>query len=126
MMALQGLFLASGFNISMTTLFIPLMASHMDSLDLTTAKKDQLAMLAMVSVGIGEILGSLVFGRIQDKQTIKAVVLANLAMLLLAMSVMLAFHRASEFNFWLASLMTLSWGFQDAGNSCCIYCMLGF
>jgi Major Facilitator Superfamily len=40
MMALQGLFLSSGFNISMSTLFIPLMASHMEGLDLTPAKKD--------------------------------------------------------------------------------------
>jgi len=83
-------------------------------------------MLAMACVGVGEILGSAVFGRIQDKQTIKVVVLSNLVFLLIAFTIMLAFHSDSGFNFWLACLMTLSWGFQDAGNSCCIYCMLGF
>jgi len=40
MMALQGLFLASGFNISMSTLFIPLMCSHMEAMEITKAKKD--------------------------------------------------------------------------------------
>lgn len=110
-MALQGLFLASGFNESMATLFIPLMVSHMQSMPRTEAYKDRQAMLAMVCVGVGEIIGSAVFGRIQDNHSMKAVVVANVVVLLAAFGLMIAFHLQSEFSFWLACMMTLAWGF---------------
>jgi predicted MFS family arabinose efflux permease len=111
MLPLQALFFASGFNISMSTLFIPLMSQHMINMPNTEAKKSQLAMLAMISVGVGEILGSFVFGRIQDKCSIPVVVSANCAMVLLSFSGLFWFHNAGDFNFFLASLMTFLWGF---------------
>ena len=80
----------------------------------------------MVSLGLGEIIGSFIFGRIQDKFSIKVTVISNLIGLVISFAFIFAFNLSGPFKIWLAILMTFTWGVQDAGLQVYIYCVLGF
>ena len=63
MQPLIPLILAHGYNLSIfSVLFVPFMTHYMQDSDLPKSKKNYLALLAMVSFGVGEIIGSIFFG----------------------------------------------------------------
>lgn len=44
--------------------FIPFMSSYMRGKDYTLQEEDRLGLFAMISFGVGEIIGCLIFGQI--------------------------------------------------------------
>ena len=59
------MFLAGAYSVALfSALFIPFMTFHMSGLEYTDAKEEKVALLAMCFLGAGEIIGSIIFGRI--------------------------------------------------------------
>lgn len=101
------------------------MTSRM-SIQKTSTEQVKIALLAMIGLGIGEISGSLMFGRIQDKTTVKITAASILAAFSVALSFLMFFNMFADFKMWRAALMTFSWGVFDSGNGNFINCMCGF
>jgi predicted MFS family arabinose efflux permease len=101
------------------------MTSHM-SLQKTQTEQEKIALLAMIGLGIGEISGSVMFGRIQDKTTVKITAASILVAFSVALFFLVFFNMFAEFKMWRAVLMTFSWGVFDSGNANFINCMCGF
>ena len=80
----------------------------------------------MIGLGVGEISGSLVFGRIQDNASVKVTALCILSAFTVALFFVLLFNMFAEFRMWRALLMTFTWGVFDSGNANFINCMCGF
>ena len=77
-------------------------------------------------MGVGEVVGSIAFGRITDKCSTKTTCLLNVISTTISYGLLLLFAALYEFSFLLAFLMTIMWGVQDAGAVCVVTCMLGF
>jgi len=59
------MFLASAYSLALfSTMFIPFLINHMAGLEYSYSKEVKLALLAMCFLGVGEIIGSIVLGRI--------------------------------------------------------------
>lgn len=77
-------------------------------------------------MGVGEVLGSIAFGRITDKCSTKATCLLNALATTISYGLLVLLAALYEFSFVLAFLMTIMWGVHDAGTVCLVTCMLGF
>ena len=64
----------------------------------------------MLGLGIGEIVGSLVFGRITDKCSTRVTVVSNVLALTFSYLSMIAYGVNYDFNVYLATLMTFTMG----------------
>ena len=64
----------------------------------------------MLGLGTGEIGGSILFGRITDKCSTKVTVVANMVALTVAYFFLILYGAIYEFSFYLAILMTFTWG----------------
>ena len=80
----------------------------------------------MLGLGFGEILGSLLFGKITDKCKFKVTILLNILALSLGYAFLIAYTARYEFSFVLACTMTFFWGVQDAAVNCFLSSFLGF
>ena len=80
----------------------------------------------MVGLGFGEILGSLLYGKINDKFSVKITIAANVLGSIFAFSVMIIYAVRFEFNLAFGFLVTFAWGLQDSGMNNMIYSVLGF
>ena len=59
------MFLAGAYSVALfSAMFIPFMTFHMSGLEYTDPKEEKVALLAMCFLGAGEIIGSVIFGRI--------------------------------------------------------------
>jgi hypothetical protein len=59
------MFLAGAYSVALfSAMFIPFMTYHMAGLSYSDAKQEKVALLAMCFLGAGEIIGSIVFGKI--------------------------------------------------------------
>lgn len=110
--------------------FVPLMTDTMSTNPKTSNWSDQTkqknCLLALVGLGLGEILGSLLLGQIQDRYSNRITILTCLLLSSLAIGVTILFVRIFYFQLWFAILMCFAWGFQDGGMNCYISCLLGF
>ena len=112
--------------------FIPLMDRTMkDSLDInpdldTEDKRSVAALFTIIFLGVGEILGGILFiGPIRDKFGNKIAYIVLMLETALAIAIVLVYNNNDKFN-WMAYAMCFFWGFQDSGINCLINCMLGF
>ena len=80
----------------------------------------------MLGLGVGEIIGSLAFGKIIDNCSTKVTVSICLVAVTVSYVFLFLYGIIYEFSFPLAIAMTLTWGFQDAGVRNLLNCMLGF
>ena len=84
------------------------------------------ALLCMIGLGCGEIIGSMVFGRITDKMPYKKTVIINVVSLVVGGAFLILYASIYNFSFPLAIAMAITWGFQDAGLNCLLMSLLGF
>jgi MFS family permease len=82
-------------------------------------------MLAMVSLGVGEIVGAIGMGMIVDKIGSKKSCWVNIFLVILQTGAVLLFLYIDEYN-WVAFLMTFLWGVQDSSISIHLDAILGF
>jgi len=104
---------------------VPMMTYTMDS-GWDTDLKNKKALLALIGLGIGQIFGSLLMGRILDKFSTRFTVYANVLVSVSAYLILLAFARHASFSMEFACFMNFFLGWQDAGVNCFVYCILGF
>jgi predicted MFS family arabinose efflux permease len=82
-------------------------------------------MLAMVTFGVGEILGCFLTGYIVDRFGSKVAVIANLLIIVATTLETLGFIYVYNFN-WMAFVMTFLWGMQDSMINTHTQQILGF
>jgi predicted MFS family arabinose efflux permease len=82
-------------------------------------------MLAMVSLGIGELIGASVMAKCVDKFGLKKCALINAGNIGFATLLVIVFIYRNEYG-WLAYIMTLLWGYQDSSISIHLNSILGF
>ena len=80
----------------------------------------------MVGLGVGEIVGALSYGRIQDKIGMPAMILVNIFGAIVSFSVCISYILMYQHSFIFGFLMTFFWGVQDGGINTMINCILGF
>ena len=90
------------------------MTYHMQSQNYSDQEQNYLALLATVSFGVGEIIGSVIWGIITDKCSTKITILSNILMFLIANIALFAFNYHGNFSLFFASVMTFTYGMQDA------------
>ena len=73
-------------------------------------KRDQYALLAMVGLGAGEIIGALGFARILDKFSSRITIAANMLAVVLAFSLLLGYTFRYEYSLPFGFFMTFFWG----------------
>ena len=94
--------------------------------DTDSSKCDKYALLAMVGLGAGEIVGAMVFGRIGDNFSMRILVAANMFSAVVGFSLLLGYTIRYQFSLPFAFVMTFFWGMQDGGLNTLINCVLGF
>ena len=72
--------------------------------------KDSKALLCMLGLGAGEILGALVFGRIADKLENKKTIMINMLTSTVAYVFLILYASIYDFSYYMAILMTFTWG----------------
>ena len=128
MATLYPIFLTLALNLAIySSVFIKMMVYTMDdSLGLSDQDKNSNALLVMVALGVGEILGSLAFGHVTDKFTYRNTIFVNMLACTASYAFLVLYGIIYDFKFNLGILMTFSWGVQDAGVNCLINSLLGF
>jgi len=91
-------------------LFVPFLCNSMPT-DWDDAKQTKFALLCMVFLGAGEIVGALVFGKVQDYLGVKKVIFVHLVMVTIAFGFVIYYNERDSYTLWLGSLMTFFWGF---------------
>lgn len=92
MLQVLPLILWSGTSIAIfSSLFVPMISNTMNQ-DWSDSKMNSQALLAMISLGIGEIIGALISGGIQDKQGNRAIILYSLVMTGIAFTVLIIYN----------------------------------
>ena len=111
------------------SIFVRLMVNTMQDEEkwgVEDKQKTSKGLLCILGVGVGEIVGSIVFGRITDKCTTRSTCLLNVLATSISYGLVFLFTALYEFSFLLAFPMTFMWGVQDAGTVCVVTCMLCF
>lgn len=80
----------------------------------------------MLGLGVGEIVGSLIFGMIIDKCKFKVAILLNILALAIGYVVLIGYTVQYEFSFVGACALTFTYGVQDAGVNTFLSSYLGF
>ena len=113
MAKLYPIFLTIAINIGIySSVMIKMMADSMNE-DSDKSEKDKIseALLCMSGLGLGEIIGSLIWGRVIDKFSHKTMVLLNILALIVGYSCLILYGALYEFSYGLALLMTFTMGF---------------
>jgi len=104
-------------------MLVPILTASIDSED--QQLQFQKSLLAMVALGAGEMIGSLIQGQVVDKVGNRTPVIIIVVSLMVTIAVTLFYIKKMEFG-WLAYVMTGLWGFQDGALNTHTYQMLGF
>ena len=91
-----------------------------------SSKRDQFALLAMVGLGVGEIVGAMGFGKVQDNTSIKVQIAINMLSAVVGFGILMGFTIRYEFNLVFGFAMTFFWGISDGMLNTLINCVLGF
>ena len=128
MATLYPLMVSTALNLGiLSSVFIKMMVDTMeDRTEWGDQDKDSKALLVMIALGVGEVLGSKVFGYITDKCETKKTVLLNMLACTVGYAILILYGAIYDFTFYLGILMTFSWGIQDAGINCLLNSLLGF
>lgn len=116
MMMVMPLIIFSGMNVSIfANVFIPLMVRSMhNSLGTnihfgSVTFRNKTALLCQTLLGVGEILGGLIVGRIQDKAGHKVTIVSLCVLLGIGVSMVILLNERNKFDV-VAYLMTFFWG----------------
>jgi predicted MFS family arabinose efflux permease len=122
LMVTSGLCLAGNAGV-----FVPLLEQTMDSQsNWDEDVKSQKALIALSVLGLGEIIGAVVYGKILDRFGHKLTMYLCLLELLLAVGFNIWYIAKFKFDMWSASLMCFLWGVQEAGVGVFLQCIMGF
>ena len=80
----------------------------------------------MVGLGVGEISGAMIFGKIGDTQSMKITIAANMLSAVVGFSMLISYTIHYQFSLVFGFFMTFFWGISDGGLNTLINCMLGF
>jgi hypothetical protein len=101
-------------NSTISGVFVELMTETMDAVPSKHAWSPQLknknCLLAMVGLGIGEIIGAILFGFMQDYMGNKSTARLCFAFTTIAIAVCLSYCFYFEYTFWFAVVMCAVWG----------------
>jgi predicted MFS family arabinose efflux permease len=115
----------TGISIAVYTgLIVPIIYDTLPDED-SDSYKFELSMLAMCSLGVGEIVGGIGMGIIVDKIGSKKSVWVNVVLIILQTILVAAFVYIDEYNA-LAYIMTFVWGLSDSSISIHLDSILGF
>ena len=109
---LYPLIFSTALNLAiLSSVFIKMMVATMDDrTDWSDQDKDSNALLVMIALGVGEILGSLVFGKITDTFTTKNTIKVNMLACTVGYAFIILYGAIYDFKYYLGILMTFSWG----------------
>lgn len=112
MASLYPIIFSTALNLAiLSSVFIKMMVATMDDrTDWSDQDKDSNALLVMIALGVGEILGSLVFGKITDKFTTKNTIKVNMLACIVGYAFIILYGAIYDFKYYLGILMTFSWG----------------
>ena len=120
MVMLYPIMLSTAINVGIfSSVFIKIMTETMTEEDYpndewTSEEKTSLALLCMLGLGVGEIVGSLVFGRIIDKCKLGWTVFLNCVSVAVSFALLIYYGLEYEFTIARALAMSTSFGVQDA------------
>jgi hypothetical protein len=121
----------TGISIAIYTgLLVPIISESIifdgtETADEKSKKEFELSMLAMVSLGVGEIVGSISMGLVVDHFGAKRSSFLNMFFIGSAAMLVVIYIYIDTFS-WMAFLMTFLWGVQDSGISIHLDAILGF
>ena len=109
---LYPLMAAAAINLAIfASVFVKIMVATMtEEPQWDDQEKTSNALLCMLGLGVGEILGSLAFGRVTDKLPPKQTILINAAVITIAYGCLVVYGAVYDFSFYLGVLMTFTWG----------------
>jgi MFS family permease len=115
----------TGISIAVYTgLLVPIIfGSISDTVDPNIEFSD--SMFAMISFGVGEIIGGISMGLIIDRIGTKTACFINIANVINCVSIVILYIMIDEYT-WLAYLMTFAWGWMDSCASIHLDAILGF
>jgi sugar phosphate permease len=91
-----------------SAIFIPLFKDTMTGKSETNQTKD--ALISMSMLGIGSMVGSGLWGYLQDKIKEKATAVCNLVTLGVAIAVLIIYNVNGKYSMWLSFILTFCWG----------------
>ena len=112
-------------NAVIPSIFVPMMNDCMTQFE-TSEQKNKHALLALVGLGIGEIIGASSFGYVQDNFSNKVSALFCLLLSSVGVAISFSFAQVYSFSLWFAGPMMIAWGIQDGASNCLASCILGF
>ena len=106
-------------------MFVSLMTKTMVNFEWESNRQTQMAMLAMIALGFGEIFGALLSGRVIDRFGKKAGVLLVVILMIVAFGFLFLVVILYEFNA-ATFFMTFFWGLYDSSLNNMLNCIYGF
>lgn len=97
-MSLQPLFVTSGFNLAIMTLLIPFEVAEMDGLTYPYTKQMQIGMLSLACLGVGKLIGRIIFRPIYYDHPLCLGAIVNFFALFMTYILIFAFHSSEEFD----------------------------
>ena len=104
--------------------FVTILADTIDNSE-SPNDKLELSLLAMIPLGIGQIIGGAIIGQIIDRKGMRVGIAFSMVLVTLAFGLMLYYIHVYEFT-WLTFLVTFAWGLQDSTLNNLLNCTLGF
>jgi MFS family permease len=89
-------------------------------------KTNHYCLLALVGLGIGEVVGALLFGKIEDNFSGKISTTFCLAMTSFSCLLCILYTLYFDFTLWMSALLCAFWGLQDGASNCLTSCICGF
>ena len=108
------------------SVFIKMIIETMEGEDWDEPKKNSMALFCMTALGVGAIVGSFIFGRVQDSCGMTVTIYVCLVIAVIACSMCIIYAIHFTFNIYLCIAMTFTWGMQDATGILLMHCLCGF
>eukprot|EP00347_Sterkiella_histriomuscorum_P012008 403370245 len=105
--------------------FVTMMTSTMEEFKWSENEQLEMSLFAMIPLGLGEMLGGMIIGRIIDTYSIRTAIITCMFNLTIAIALILAFIGTYKFSV-LTYFVTFFWGYQDSNLSAILNCTLGF
>ena len=121
----SGICIASNAGI-LVPLLTMTMSNTLRSQDWSEQVTNQHALVALSVLGLGEIVGSLFYGRVLDRFGHKAIIISCMIGIVVAVSAVIAYVIFFKFYMWAAVAVCFLWGFQEAGLGVFLSCVMGF
>jgi MFS family permease len=106
-------------------LLTPIIYTSMDEEVMTDSEKFEKSMLAMMTLGIGEIIGGIVMGYLVDRIGTKKACFINVFNITFTIMITAIYINQNSYS-GLAFFMTFLWGLQDGCISIHLDAILGF